>query len=110
MKKDQTETWERIKDDIHLFCEDCNQFAASLDTPVELMSESQIRRYVETYNRTHSELETRANNIRLTVTGMSEFISAEIRNDALFCIEKSMESCADVFRLILQMWVISGGM
>ena len=110
MKKDQAETWERIKDDIHRFCEDCNQFAASLDTPVEHMSESQIRRYVETYNRTHSELETRMNNIRLTVTGMSDFISAEIRNDALFCIEQSLKSCAEVFRCILKMWVVLGGM
>ena len=59
MRADQSEKWEHIKDNIRQFCEDCSQFAASLDTPAEHMSGSQVKKYVETYNRTQSELEAR---------------------------------------------------
>ena len=50
------------------------------------------------------------NNIQLALTEMSDFISANARDNAFFCIEQSLESCAEVFRCILKMWVVLGGM
>lgn len=110
MKKGKAEKWERVKDDLRQFCEDCSQFSASLDITVEHSSEAQIKKYAETYHRTYSELEFRKNNIMLAVAGMSNFISTKAREDTLLSLEQSMESCADVFRNIVQMWVILGGM
>lgn len=109
-KEKRAEKWKRIKDDICLFCEDCNKFAATLDIPVEFMTEAKVRKYVETYNGTFSKLEVKKNNLTLAVAGLSDFISDKAKDDAFLCLDQSMEYCSGIFKTILQMWIKSGGM
>lgn len=104
----QSNRWEQVKCDIHLFCEDCNKFTGTIDVPTGHLTAAMVKKYVESYNETISKLEARKKSLKLAVVSLSDFISQKARDDAFLSLEKSMESCLDIYNAILQLLNLGG--